>query len=121
MPPFTGKLQPKGNTIMRTLAAIAFALLVTGPVAADTMSDMVMAREIGQIVGTADLCGYDLDADKVAAFVSEQLAAMAPTSRAAFQSGSGAQKIRMKEMSELERKVTCATQAKVAVKYGLAP
>lgn len=106
---------------MRMIAAIAFAAIVAGPAAADTADDMMMAREVGQIVGTAEICGYELDADKVAAFVSDRLAAMEPIARSAFQSGSGAHKMRIEEMGELERKVTCATQAKVAAKYGLTP
>lgn len=106
---------------MKQLAAIAIAALVAGPAVADMADDMMMAREVGQIVGTADLCGYQLDADKVAAFVSDRLAAMEPMARSAFQTGSGAHKMRVEEMGELERKVVCATQAKVAAKYGLAP
>lgn len=117
---------------MKKLAAIAFAAMVAGPAAADDMQakldamtaqadDAMMAREVGQIVGTAELCGYELDADKVAAFVSERLAAMDPMSRGMFQTGSGAHKMRIKEMGEVERKVVCATQAKVAAKYGLTP
>lgn len=106
---------------MKQLAAIAIAALVAGPAAADMADDMMMAREVGQIVGTADLCGYQLDADKVAAFVSDRLAAMEPMARSAFQTGSGAHKMRVEQMGELERKVTCATQAKVAAKYELTP
>ena len=106
---------------MKKLAAIAIAALVAGPASADDMDDAMMAREVGQIVGTAEICGYELDADKVAAFVSERLAAMDTMARGMFQTGSGAHKFRIEKMSELERKVTCATQAKVAAKYGLAP
>ncbi|MDR7027248.1 hypothetical protein [Rhizobium rosettiformans] len=117
---------------MKKLAAIAIAALVAGPAAADDMQakldamtakadDAMMAREVGQIVGTAEICGYALDADKVAAFVSERLAAMDPMARGWFQTGSGAHKIRLEKLSEIERTAVCATQAKVAAKYGLTP
>lgn len=105
---------------MRLLVGTAIAMMMAGSaLAADT--DMVEARELGQIVITADDCGYKLDDKKVAAYVSEKLAAMDSTSRSMFQSGGGAQKIRMQKMSASEKSAVCAIQAKLAQKYGLTP
>ncbi|MCV3764044.1 hypothetical protein [Rhizobium sp. TRM95796] len=106
---------------MRITLAVALSTLFGEFAFADTVSDMVEARENGQIVGTSEICGYTLNADKVAAYVSERLAGMDPLARSSFQTGSGAHKMRLMEMGELERKVSCATQAKVAAKYGFMP
>ena len=80
---------------------------------------MMTARELGQIVGSAEICSYDLDADKVADVVSDALAKMEAVNRSAYQTGSSAQKSRIERMTSTERKVTCATQAKLAAKYGI--
>lgn len=105
---------------MRLLVGTAIAMLVAGSAFANA-NDMVEARELGQIVSTADDCGYKLDDTKVAAYVSEKIAAMDSTSRAMFQSGGGAQKLRMQKMSSAEKSAVCALQEKLAQKYGLTP
>lgn len=105
---------------MRLLVGTAIALIVAGSALAND-NDLVEARELGQIVSTADDCGYKLDDKKVAAYVSEKVAAMDSTSRAMFQSGGGAQKLRMQKMSSAEKSAVCALQAKLAQKYGLTP
>ncbi|TLX12150.1 hypothetical protein [Rhizobium sp. MHM7A] len=106
---------------MRVLAGAALALMIGGPALADDDQDMIFARELGQIVATADECGYKLDDGKVAAYVSEKVSAMDSNSRAMFQSGGGAQKIRIKKMSTAEKAAVCALQAELARKYGLTP
>lgn len=105
---------------MRLLVGTAIAMLVAGSALASD-NDLVEARELGQIVSTADDCGYRLDDKKVAAYVSEKVAAMDSTSRAMFQTGGGAQKFRMQKMSSAEKSAVCALQAKLAQKYGLTP
>ena len=83
------------------------------------LNGMQTAREAGQIIATAEVCGYELDAEKVSAFMTDTLAEMDQTARMSFQSAGGAQKIRMGEMSEIERIAACALQAKLAKKMGL--
>lgn len=104
---------------MKYLIAVTAAALSTSSAMADTLDDTIKARELGQIVGSADLCNYPLDADKVSSYVSDALAAMEASSRLAYQSGLGAQKIRLQKMTDIERKVSCSTQAKLASKYGI--
>ena len=94
-------------------------VLAASAAQAQKPDDMMTARELGQIVGTADICSYSLDAEKVSEIVSGILAKMEPVSRSAYETGSGAQKNRLQRMSDVERKVTCATQAKLAAKYGI--
>lgn len=104
---------------MRYLIAMAAAALFASSASADSMDDTLKARELGQIVGSADVCEYSLDADKVSGLVSDALAGMGPMSRSAYEPGLGAQKVRLKKMNEVERKVACATQQKLASKYGI--
>lgn len=101
------------------VAMAAAAALWSSSASADAMDDTLKARELGQIVGSAELCNYPLDADKASGYVSEALAAMEPSSRSAYQAGLGAQKVRLQKMAEIERKVSCSTQAKLAAKYGI--
>jgi hypothetical protein len=49
----------------------------------------------------------------------DTLAEMDQSARMVFQSAAGAQKIRMGEVSEIERTGACALQAKLAKKMGL--
>ena len=91
------------------------------PAFAGSDSDLIVARELGQIVSSADICGYALDAEKVSTYVSEKVAPMDSAARAMFQSGGGAQKMRLKSMSTVEKAATCALQAKLAEKYELTP
>lgn len=104
---------------MKYLIAIAAAALLESSASADQMDDSLKARELGQIVGSADICKYALDAEKVSGLVSDALAAMDPMSRSAYEPGLGAQKVRLQKMPEVERKVACATQQKLAAKYGV--
>lgn len=104
---------------MRVLVGVISALMAFPALANE--QDMVEAREVGQIIGTADQCGYKLDDAKVATFVSEKIATMDSASRAMFQSGGGAQQIRIKKMSSAEKAATCALQRKLAETYGLTP
>ncbi|MDO9417037.1 hypothetical protein [Pararhizobium sp.] len=104
----------------KVILTSVFTLTATVAIAAN-VSDMTTAREIGQIVATAELCGYALDADKVAEIVGSKIASMDAVSRSAYQSGGGAHKMRMNTMSEIERKAACAIQANLAKQYGLAP
>lgn len=83
------------------------------------LNGMQTAREAGQIIATAEICGYELDAGKVSAFMTEILAEMDQTARMSFQSAGGAHKLRMGEMSEIERTAACALQAKLAKKMRL--
>jgi hypothetical protein len=53
--------------------------------------------------------------------MEERIANMSEIARASFQSGGGAQKIRLEKMNEIERTAACALQAKLAQKYGLTP
>jgi hypothetical protein len=106
---------------MRLLTATVVVVGLTSSAFADDVSDMFVARELGQIVRTADICGYKLDATKVAKFMEERIAKMGETARAWFQSSGGAQEIRLEKMNEIERTATCALQAQLAHKYGLAP
>lgn len=57
------------------------------------LNGMQTAREAGQIIATAEVCGYELDAEKVSAFMTDTLAEMDQTARMSFQSAGGAQKI----------------------------
>ncbi len=104
---------------MKFLAGLSVCTFLATAAYAQKPDDMMTARELGQIVGTADICSYPLDAEKVSEVVSGILAEMEPVSRSAYETGSGAQKNRLQRMSEVERKVTCATQAKLAAKYGI--
>ncbi|MBB5041911.1 hypothetical protein [Shinella fusca] len=83
------------------------------------LNSMQTAREAGQIIATADACGYTLNPEKVSTFMRDTLAEMDQSARMVFQSAAGAQKIRMGEMSEIERTGACALQAKLAKKMGL--
>lgn len=103
----------------KTLAAASFALLFASPALADSTDDFLKARELGQIVGGASVCEYPLDADKVSDVVSGMLAKMEPMARAAYQNSLGAQKVRLEKMTEVERKISCSTQAKVGAQYGI--
>lgn len=114
--------------MIRNLLLPMACLLATSAIAQDASSpsqmmaklnSMQTAREAGQIIGTADLCGYTLSPAKVSAFMTDTLAEMDQTSRMTFQSAGGAHKIRMNEMSEIERTAACALQAKLARKMGL--
>ena len=80
---------------------------------------MIEAREISQVVRTADLCGYDLDEDRVGAFVSDRVAAMGPTARQVFQTSGRAHRSRLERMSAVERTASCALQERVARDFGL--
>ncbi|WP_333900441.1 hypothetical protein [Agrobacterium pusense] len=104
---------------MKYFIVLAAVAMSASSVSADTLDDTMKARELGQIVGSADLCNYPLDPDKVSSYVSDALAAMEPSSRSAYQTGLGAQKIRFQKMTDIERKVSCSTQAKLAAKYGI--
>lgn len=90
------------------------------PSLSDQFSDPIKAREIGQIISTAGVCGYELDKEKVSAFM-KTVADMDEASRAMFQTGGGAQKIRMERMDDIEKIAACALQEKMAAKYGLTP
>jgi hypothetical protein len=106
---------------MRSIIATIVVVGLTGSAFADDMSDILVARELGQIVRTADICGYKLDAAKVTKVMEDRIANMSETARASFQTGGGAQKIRLENMNEIERTAACALQAKLAQKYGLTP
>lgn len=107
---------------MRVLIAAALTAIALPAIAQEqALKDMIKAREAGQIIGTAGECGYKLDDGKVAAFAAETIGSMDPGARGAFQSGSGAHKIRMQKMSSSEKAATCAIQEKVAKQYGLTP
>ncbi|QQM29291.1 hypothetical protein JET14_13240 [Martelella lutilitoris] len=104
----------------RTIAAIYF-VLIGGSALAGSPQDAMKARELGQIIGTAEICGYDIDSAKVGEYVAGFLSGSDETTRTFFQNGSGAHKIRLQAMSETERSVTCASQKAMAEKYGLTP
>lgn len=88
---------------------------------ADVMDDLARARELAQIIGTAEICGYALDEAKTAEKAASMLSEMETTARATFGISSDAHKQRMKDMPEIERKTICATQKKMAEKYGMTP
>lgn len=100
------------------LAATIVALIFASPAVADSVDDVVKARELGQIVGGASICEYPLD-DKASDLVSGLLAEMDPMARAAYQTSLGAQKVRLEKMTDVERKISCSTQAKVGAQYGI--
>ncbi|MDP9572665.1 UNVERIFIED_ORG: hypothetical protein J2W66_003158 [Agrobacterium larrymoorei] len=102
----------------QTLAAASFALIFASPALADSADDFLKARELGQIVGGAAVCEYPLD-DKASDLVSGLLAEMDPMARAAYQTSLGAQKVRLEKMTDVERKISCSTQAKVGAQYGI--
>ncbi|KQV83235.1 hypothetical protein [Rhizobium sp. Root1220] len=83
--------------------------------------DFMLANEAGQIIGSADLCGYKLDDAKLTAFMENTIANLDDTSRMHFTNARGAQVQLAKMMSDTERKAQCALQAKLAQKYGLTP
>lgn len=97
------------------------AFLLPASALADTAGDMIKSRELSQIISTAGICGYAIDQAKAAEIVSTALTAMEPTARSMFQMSGEAHKGRLERASELERKVMCETQAKLAVQYGLTP
>lgn len=88
---------------------------------ADEMNDAMKAREVSQIIAGAEVCGYQLSVDKTATFASDDLAEMGDLARMTFESAGGAMKIKLQEMSEIERVTKCALMKKLASKYGLTP
>lgn len=104
---------------MRRVFATSIMVLLCSTAWADALGDRVKARELGQIVGTAEICGYKLDEQKTVDYVSTFLESADGNARNSYETGSGAHKLRLGELSEVERKVACATQAKLAAKYGL--
>ncbi|MGV4796125.1 hypothetical protein [Rhizobium sp. F40D2] len=108
---------------MRLLFGALLAIAAGGVSFAEDFSakDFMIANEAGQIIGSADLCGYKLDDAKVSAFMQDKIANLDATARMHFTNARGAQVQLAKMMSDTERKAQCALQAKLAQKYGLTP
>ncbi len=108
---------------MRVLGVIvgAAVCLCWQSAQADMMDDLARTRELAQIIGTAEICGYVLDEAKTAEKASSMLSQMETAARAMFGISSDAHKHRMKDMPDIERKTICATQKKMAEKYGMTP
>lgn len=75
------------------------------------------AREIGYIVGSADLCGYVLDENSLAEAVAARLAASSIDIRNTYELAASGRQFRLKSAGKSERLVACETQKKLAGKY----
>ncbi|MBY5682641.1 hypothetical protein HFO32_10780 [Rhizobium leguminosarum] len=107
---------------MRLLLGGLFMVAASGAFAQDfNQKDFMLANEAGQIIGSADLCGYKLDDAKLTSFMQNKIANLDETARMHFANARGAQVQLAKMMSDTERKAQCALQAKLAEKYGLTP
>lgn len=102
-------------------AVLAIAAFGTSFAQGFNAKDFMLANEAGQIIGSADLCGYKLDDAKVATFMQDRIANLDDTARMHFTNARGAQVQLAKMMSDTERKAQCAFNAKMAEKYGLTP
>ncbi len=107
---------------MRLLLGAFYVVAASGAFGQDfNQKDFMLANEAGQIIGSADLCGYKLDDAKLEAFMQDKIANLDATARMQFTNARGAQVQLAKLMSTTEMRAQCALQAKLAQKYGLTP
>jgi hypothetical protein len=97
-----------------TIASAAFVACLCVPAAAQQD-----ARELGYIVGTADVCGHEFDAARVARVVVDTLSKLGPESRNTYELATTGRKYRMRQMGDVERATACAIQLENARRYGL--
>ena len=108
---------------MLKLATMATFVLICGSAAAssDWAEEMLVATELGQIIGGAEVCGHALNVPKVVELMEAKVAAMDASARMNFGNWRGLQGDQLRQMSEIERTAQCALQAAMAGKYGLMP
>lgn len=94
-------------------------LIAVATAAAMSVAASQEARELGYIVGTAEMCGIKLNASKVARVVTERMDALGPEARSTFEIATTGRKFRLRQMGEIERATACAMHEAGARRYGL--
>ena len=103
----------------RIITALVVSLLLTGWASADELSDSLKAREISQMISASELCGYQVDMQRVRQFAEEELANMDDLARITFQTAGRAMKTKLQEMNEVERVGTCGLLKGLGRRYKL--
>ncbi|MBB4063689.1 hypothetical protein [Gellertiella hungarica] len=98
---------------------VACLALTAGPAIAGESDDIFLAREIGQVISSADTCGYGLEAEKVKALIRDKVGPMSTNARAMVQASGNLQKNRFASMSDIEKTAACALLEETAKRFGL--
>lgn len=77
------------------------------------------ARELGYIVGTAEMCSLSMDAERVATVVTGRLEKLGAEARSTFELASSGRRYRLTQMGSIERATACAMHKANAKRYGL--
>ena len=103
-----------------TLVLSSLAGLAMSAHAQDLDLDAVYdARQLSQIVATADLCGYRLDIERTSSMAKDIMLNGSALARAEFSIPGSVRKQALEEMDTTERNVTCEAQKKVASQLDL--
>ncbi len=105
----------------QTLAAAVVALLFASPALADANEDFIWATQIAAVIGSADVCGFKLDDEKVKAISAGRIAKMDPGTRGNFYATMTLTPNEIAELPASAKVAQCALQSEVAKREGLVP
>jgi len=100
-------------------ASLIIAAALCGPADAAEPMTQGAAREVGYIVGSADVCGYTLSEKSLTEAVAARLAVSALDIRNTYEFAVSGRPYRLKNVGPSERLVACETQKRLASKYGI--
>ena len=92
---------------------------MSNPSWADEADDIFFANEAGQIVGSAEPCGFKLEPGKLKSFTETRIVNLAQMARMNFTASTSIQGNSIAEMSETEKVAHCALNRALAEKYEL--
>lgn len=104
---------------MKELVSIAFLLaLIVTPAAAQNLESMNIARELGTLLASEEMCGLRYDQDAIATFIEEKVADDDMSFASNLQMMTEGQAFGIKDMSASARTAHCTQIRRVAKSYG---
>lgn len=105
--------------MLRTVLVLFSVVGMASSAYAQDFSDVYDARQLSLIISTADICGYELDVDRASSMAKDMILNGSDLAKAEFAMPSNIRKSTIEAMDPTERQITCASQEKLALEYGI--
>lgn len=103
---------------MKYAFGLVFALLMTAPVAAQSMSSMTLANNLGTVLASEEFCGLTYNQSAIKAFIEKSVKADDMSFPSTLSSMTMGAKYSLKDMSPSDKTARCAQVARIAKSYG---